>query len=318
VKQALGIDIDKDSLGGFDVHKASGAVNNGADSEEEALDQARRFLSYLPGNVWEQPPRATRADDPRRESPWLNNAIPRNRRMVYDPRRILAEIFDSGSVFEIAPQFGGSTLTCLAHLDGYPVGVITNNPAVMGGALTAAAARKLERFVDLCDTFHLPIVNLPDQPGTMTGLAAEREGTLIAALRASAAIEQSSVPWVAIVLRRSFGLAGGMASPWVGASGTALPHRFGWPSARWGSLPIEGGVAAAHKREIEAATDPQAKRLEIEASYAGVGSPFRTAERFGVVDIIEPAATRPLLCDWVVDAYRHTLRTLGPKGRAMR
>lgn len=318
VKQALGIDIDKETLGGADVHRQSGLVNNFAGSQDEAMDMVRKFLSYLPANVWEQPVRGEATDDPEREEPWLNNAIPRNRRQPFAPMPILKAIFDTGSVFEIAPQFGRSTVTALARLNGYAVGVITNNPAIMGGALTAAAARKLERFVDMCDTFHLPIVNLPDQPGTMTGPAAEREGTMIAALKASAAIEQSTVPWIAVVLRRTFGLAGAMISPWVGRSGTALPHRFAWPSARWGSIPIEGGVAAAFKREIEASDDPQKMRDTLEAGFAPIGSPYRTAERFGVVDIIEPAQTRSLLCDWVADAYRQTQRTLGPKGRPMR
>jgi acetyl-CoA carboxylase carboxyltransferase component len=318
VKQALGIDIDKEALGGVEVHRQSGLVNNIAESQEEALALVKTFLSYLPQNVWELPARGDVTDDPERAEAWLNNAIPRNRRQPFAPLPILKAIFDTGSVFEISPQFGRSTVTALARLHGYPVGVITNNPAIMGGALTAAAARKLERFVDLCDTFHLPIVNLPDQPGTMTGLAAEREGTMMAAFRASAAIEQSTVPWIAIVLRRTFGLAGAMISPWVGPTSTALPHRFAWPSARWGSIPIEGGVAAAYKREIQASEDPQKTRDELEASFAPIGSPFRTAERFGVVDIIEPSRTRSLLCDWVIDAYRLTPRTLGPKGRPMR
>ena len=209
-------------------------------------------------------------------------------------------------------------MTCFARLHGYPVGVISNNPAVMGGALTAAAARKLERFVDLCDTFHLPIVNLMDQPGTMTGVDAERNGTITAALHASAAIEQSSVPWIGIVIRRCFGLAGGMLTPWIGASGTALPHRFGWPSARWGSLPIEGGVTAAYKTELANAADPAALLNELEQKFHAIGSPCRTAEKFGVIDIIEPAQTRALLCDWVQDARALTERQLGPKSRYMR
>lgn len=318
VKQALGITVDKESLGGWDVHKGSGVIHNGADSEEDALAQARRFLSYLPPNVHEAPPRAAPVPPPDGLEPWLNDAIPRDRRQVFDPRRILKAIFDGDSVFELAPHYGGSLLTCLARLDGHPVGVMINNPRVMGGALTRTAAQKLERFVDLCDTFHLPIVNLVDQPGSMTGPEAEREGTLAAVLRASAAIEQSSVPWLAIVIRRCFGLAGGMLSPWNGASDTALGHRFAWPSARWGSIPIEGGVDAAYARDIEAAPDPAARRAELESLVHAVGSPLRTAERFGVVDVIEPATTRALLCDWVQDAYAVCATRLGPKRRTMR
>lgn len=318
VKQALGITVDKEALGGWDVHKASGVINNGAESEQDALAQARRFLSYLPHNVYAHPPRLVTGDPAERAEPWLNDAIPRDRRKVFDPRRILRAIFDVDSVFEMSTHFGSSLLTCFARLDGWPVGVMINNPKVMGGALTRAAAQKLERFVDLCDTFHLPIVNLVDQPGSMTGPDAEREGTIAAVLRASSAIEQSSVPWLAIVIRRCFGLAGGMLSPWNGASDTALPHRFAWPSARWGSIPIEGGVDAAFARDIESAADPQKRRTELETLAHAVGSPLRTAERFGVVDIIEPAATRELLCDWVTDAYGVCATRLGPTRRTMR
>src|SRR5690606_10425588 len=185
----------------------------------------------------------------------------------------------------------------------YAVGVMINNPSNMGGALTRAAAAKMERFVDLCDTFHLPMVNLVDQPGTMTGVEAEKIGTIAATLNASAAIEQSSIPWCAIVMRRCFGLAGALLSPKFGPDGTSIPHRFAWPSARWGSIPIEGGVAAAYRKEIEQAEDPAAMRDRLEAEYHRYGSPFRTAEKFGVVDIIKPDASRELLADWVEDAY---------------
>jgi acetyl-CoA carboxylase carboxyltransferase component len=97
-----------------------------------------------------------------------------------------------------------------------------------------------------------------------------------------------------------------------------LPHRYAWPSARWGSIPIEGGVAAAYKREIEEAPDPLARRRELEAHYHAIASPLRTAERFGVIDVIEPATTRPLLCAWIADAYRLAGLSLGPKRRTMR
>ncbi|VTU45532.1 acyl-CoA carboxylase subunit beta [Variovorax sp. PBL-E5] len=318
VKQALGHDIDKESLGGYEVHRVSGVVHNAADTEAEAFALARRFLSYLPANVWEAPPRTPGDDPAERADAWLNDAIPRDRRKIFAPRKIVAALFDRESAFEMQPHFGASLLTFFARLNGIPVGVMINNPVVMGGALTRAASLKMERFVDLCDTFHLPIVNLVDQPGTMTGLEAERDGTMYATLRAGAAIEQSSVPWCAIVLRRCFGLAGAMLSPKFGPGGTALPHRFAWPSARWGSIPIEGGVAAAYRREIEASPDPIATRSGLEDEYHQLSSPFRTAERFGIVDVIEPASTRPLLCRWAEDARALTLHALGPRPRTMR
>lgn len=319
VKQAFGIDIDKEDLGGYDaVHRRSGVVNLAADSEDAALELAKRFLSYLPANVWEAPPRRPTGDDPQRCDAWLNSAIPRDSRKIFDPRKILGSLFDAGSLFEIAPDFGASTITCFARLDGHAVGVLANNPKVGGGALTRSAALKLARFVDLCDTFHLPMVNLVDQPGVMTGAQAELEGTMTAAVQAMHAIEQSSVPWIAVVLRRCVGLAGAMISPWHGPNGTSLPHRYAWPSARWGSIPIEGGVAAAFKREIAAAPDPLVKRRELESHYHALASPLRTAERFGVIDVIEPATTRPLLCRWAADAHRVAALSLGPKRRTMR
>lgn len=319
VKQGLGHDVTKEELGGYELcTRVSGIVNNAADDERDALAQVRRFLSYLPGNVWETPARQVSGDDPQRAEASLNTLIPQDRRKIYAARKIVEAVFDCDSLFEIAPAFGASIRTYLARLDGYAVGVMLGDPTVMGGALTRAAAQKIERFVDLCDTFHLPLVNLVDQPGVMIGLEAERAGTLLAAARAGAAIEQASVPWISIVIRRAFGVAGSMLGPWNGPGGTSLNHRFAWPSARWGSIPIEGGVAAAYRREIEAAPDPALRREELEQHYQRLSSPFRTAEAFGVVDIIEPAQTRRLLCRWARDAHRLTLIQPGPKRRTLR
>lgn len=319
VKQGLGIDVDKEALGGTELcTRLSGAILNAATDERDALAQVRRFLSYLPSHAWEAPARASVDDDPQRRDEALNGVIPANRRRIYAARPIAVSIADRDSLFELAPDFGASLRTFLARLDGHAVGLMLNDPAVAGGALTRAAAQKMERFVDLCDSFHLPVVHLVDQPGVMIGPDAERAGTLLAAARAGAAIEQASVPWISVVLRRAYGVGGSMLGPWSGPNGTALNHRFAWPSARWGSIPIEGGVAAAHRREIEAAADPQARRLELEAYYEQLGSPFRSAEAFGVVDIIEPAETRALLCRWVRDAVRLTQLQPAPKRRPQR
>jgi acetyl-CoA carboxylase carboxyltransferase component len=172
--------------------------------------------------------------------------------------------------------------------------------------------------VDLCDTFHLPIVNFTDQPGLMIGLEAESAGTVPIAYRAAGAIEQASVPWVSIIIRRAFGVGGGLHGPKFGPTGQSLNLRYAWPSAVWGSIPVEGGVAAAYRREIEAAEEPVVKRQEIENYYHNLASPFRTAEKFGIVDIIKPSETRALLCDWVEDAYQVNQTQLGPKQRPMR
>jgi acetyl-CoA carboxylase carboxyltransferase component len=300
VKQAYGMDIDKNDLGGHMVHRRSALVHNEAVDEEDAFAQVRRFLSYLPRNAAKLAAR-TACDDPtERADDWLKNAIPKDRRKVFDPRKILASVFDRDSVFEIGRYQGGSVITALARLNGYPVGVLCSDPRVAGGAMTTTSAWKTERHVKLCDTFGLPVINLVDQPGNATGPEAELGGTLLGAVRVLTTIESASVPWMSIIMRRAFGMAGGFHAPKYFPQ---LIHRFAWPSARWGSIPIEGGVAAAYRNDIAQADDPDQKRNEIEAYYHRLSSPFRTAEKFGILDIIDPRETRGILCDWIEDAW---------------
>ncbi|WP_227870783.1 acyl-CoA carboxylase subunit beta [Orrella marina] len=300
VKQAYGIEIDKNALGGYKVHRRSALVHNEAESETDAFEQVRRFLSYLPRHSATYARRIRSGDPVDRADDWLKDAIPRDRRKVYDPRKILRSIFDEGSVFEIGRYQAGSCITALARLDGYPVGVLCSDPRVAGGAMTITSAWKMERHVKMCDTFGLPVINLVDQPGNATGPEAELQGTLLGAVRVLSTIEEVKVPWVSIVMRRAFGMAGGLHAPKYFPH---LIHRFGWPSARWGSIPIEGGVAAAYRKEIAEAPDPVEARDELEAYYHRIASPFRTAERFMMLDIIDPRETRAVLCDWVEDAW---------------
>jgi len=314
VERGVGEKVTKEQLGGSHIHaRGSGAVDNEVDSEDEAFAAIRRFLSYLPSNVWQVPPRSDPRDDPDRREEELISIIPRNRRLGFDVRRLLGLVFDSDSVFEIARYYGRPLVTCLARLNGHPVGVLASDPQQGGGGLDAPGSEKMTRFVDLCDTFHLPVVNFVDQPGFLIGTAAERAGTARYGARAMAAVYQATVPWVSVILRRVFGVAGA-------AHGNAqgLNLRYAWPSGDWGSLPIEGGVQAAYRREIEAAPDPAARRHEIEERLNELRSPFRTAEAFGIEEIIDPRDTRRLLCEWVGTAYELLPSQLGPKGRGCR
>jgi acetyl-CoA carboxylase carboxyltransferase component len=261
VERGVGEQVDKEGLGGAHVHAhGSGAVDNEVESEEEAFAHIRRFLSYLPPNVWQLPPRRSPDDHPGRREEALLSIIPRNRKRGYDVRHLLALVLDRESFFEIGRWQGPSLVTGFAHLDGWPVGVLANDPLHSGGGLDARASEKMTRFIDLCDTFHLPCVNFVDQPGFVIGTAAERAGTIRAGARALAAVYQASVPWVSVIVRRVFGVAGA-------AHGNAqrLNLRYAWPSGDWGSLPIEGGVQAAYRRDIEASPDPAARRRELEA-----------------------------------------------------
>lgn len=314
VKRGLGEDVDKEALGGSHIHaRESGVVDNEVASEEEAFVEIRRCLAYLPENVWQMPPRATPADDPGRRDDELIRLVPRNRRHTYDARQLLRHVVDRDSLFEIAPHYGPSLVTVLARLDGYPVGVIANDPRHAGGALTAPGSEKLARFADLCDTFHLPVVNFVDQPGFLIGVQAERAGTVRKGVRALAAVYQATIPWVTIIVRRVFGVAG------AGHGNVqALNLRYAWPSGDWGSLPLEGGIEAAYRRELEAAPDREKLLREIEARLNALRSPFRTAEAFGIEEIIDPRDTRPILTDWVALAYELEATRLGPKTRGMR
>jgi len=311
VRQAYGVEVDKNDLGGWKAHRKSALVHNEAVDEADALAQVKRFLSYLPRSVHELAPVLPCEDDPNRGDDWLKDAIPHDRRKIYDPRKILASVFDQGSLFEIGRWQGGSVITMLGRLNGVPVGVIANDPKAAGGAMTLQAAYKMERHTKLCSLFGLPVVNFVDQPGNATGLEAELAGTLLGATRVGEALAECRSPWVSILMRRCFGMAGALHGP---KGGDRLNHRFAWPSARWGSIPIEGGVMAAHKAEIESAPDPAAKRAELEAHYLAMTSPFRTAEKFGVLEIIDPRETRRVLCDWVEDAWYVVKGDLADRG----
>jgi acetyl-CoA carboxylase carboxyltransferase component len=199
---------------------------------------------------------------------------------------------------EVGARYGRSLMTGLARLDGRPVGVLASDPNHYAGGLTADASDKLARFVDMCDAFRLPVVNFVDQPGFVIGTEAERAGTIRRGARALTAVHQAHTPWCSVLVRKVYGVAGAGHG-----DGSRLNLRFAWPSGAWGSLPIEGGIEAAYRRELEAAEDPVALRAAIETRLNAVRSPFRTAERFSVEEIIDPRDTRPLLCDWAARAH---------------
>jgi len=309
VKRSLGQTIDKDDLGGAKVAvDTAGTIHNAADSEEEALEQIRRFLSFMPQNVWELPPAADCSDPVDRCDDKLASIVPEKRTQAYDMKALIRSVVDEGSGFEIQPTHGKVVITTLARLNGYPVGIVANNPMVYGGAVDAKAARKQVRFMQLCDTFHIPLVFFVDVPGFMVGLSAEQSGTLMEGMRAVHAAAQLGVPTVTLVIRKCYGMAG-MAT----CNKNDIDLKIAWPSGEWGSLPIEGGVAAAYRREISAAENPAEKEKEIEARLRPYASPFRTAEAFAVEEIIDPRETRPTLCSLIELAQTRLKLDLGPR-----
>ncbi|MFS0575417.1 carboxyl transferase domain-containing protein [Sporosarcina sp. 179-K 3D1 HS] len=313
VKHGMGQDLSKEELGGVEVHRSSGAIDNVVKTEDEAFEQIRRFLSYLPTNVWQLPPVMKTDDSPTRKEEELISVIPRSRRTPYKIRPILEKIFDSESIFEMGRDYGGETVVGFARLNGHPVGFLANDPLVGGGGLSVKACDKIERFVDLCQTFHLPIVNFVDQPGLTIGLASEKNGLIRHGVRAISAIYQASVPMIEIILRRVYGVGGaGMIN------GHGLHLRYAWPSGDWGSLPLEGGIQVAYRRKLESSDNPQALLEKLAAQFESYRSPFKTAEAFGIEEIIDPRDTRPLLCEWIEDAYSLLPQLLGLSNHTMR
>lgn len=302
VAAAIGDTLDREELGGSDVHTRNGVVDDEVASEADAFAAARRFLSYLPSSIDDRAERRRCIDPVDRRDESLLSVVPREAKQVYSMRRIAAAVFDQGSFFEMGARWGRAVITAFARLDGYPVAVLASDPSYLGGSWDAKTSEKAERFVKLADQFRLPIVHLVDNPGFMIGGEAERTGTIRYGVQAMNAIYRATVPLASVVVRRAYGIAGSAMS-----NAERFQYRFAWPSGDWGSLPIEGGVEVAYKSELEAAEDPAAHLEAIRARLNRVRSPFRTAEKFGVEDIIDPRDTRPLLCEFAELAW-HRLK----------
>ncbi|MCK1347205.1 MULTISPECIES: acyl-CoA carboxylase subunit beta [Bradyrhizobium] len=307
VVKALGQDLSKEELGGADIQTRAGAVDHAVDTEEDAFACARRFLSYLPSSVYELPPTLPCTDNPERTEETLMSAVPRNRKQVYKIRPIVEQVVDKGSFFEVAKNFGKPIIVGLARLEGRAVMVLASDSFHYGGSWTADACQKVVRWVDFAETFHLPIVYLMDCPGFMIGLDAEKAGTIRHGVRAMAAVNQATVPWCTVILRNAFGVAGVVHQP-----ADRFSIRYAWPSAYWGSLPLEGGIEAAYRADIDAAEDKAEKLKEIEDRLNKLRSPFRSAEKFWVEEIIDPRKTRSLLCEFA--RLSEPLRKPGPPG----
>jgi propionyl-CoA carboxylase beta chain len=289
----------KEELGGSDIHTRNGVVDDEVASEAEAFARARHFLSFMPEYAG-QPARRIACDDPAdRRDEALLSLVPREAKQVYSMRRCMGLVFDRGSVFEIGRMWGRACITALARLDGWPVMVLASDPSFLGGSWEAKTSEKVERFVKLADLFRLPLVHLVDNPGFMIGREAEMAGTIRYGVQAMNAIYKATVPLASVVLRRAYGIAGSAMS-----NAETYQYRYCWPSGDWGSLPIAGGLEVAYKSELEAAEYPAAELEAIRARLAQVTSPFRSAERFNVEDIIDPRDTRPLLCEFAGLAWR--------------
>jgi acetyl/propionyl-CoA carboxylase alpha subunit/acetyl-CoA carboxylase carboxyltransferase component len=301
VSHAMGYDVTKEDLGGWHIHCRNGSVDNLAETEEEAMAQTRRFLSYLPSSAYEAPPVTKSADPADRREEELLTLVPRKRTATFDVRRAIRLLADKDSFFEVGPLWGTDQVVGFVRMNGYPMGVIASDSRhVNGGALTADGCDKLKRHLDVCDLFHLPVLNLVDNPGFAVGIEHEIAGTIRKGGEWMVAFAQVTVPIFTVLMRRSFGVAGNnYATPRSAASA-----RVTWPSADVGGIPPEGGIEAAYKRQLAEAADPAALRAEINARIESVRGPIGPLNRFEIEEMIDPRDTRRLACEWVADAWR--------------
>jgi acetyl/propionyl-CoA carboxylase alpha subunit/acetyl-CoA carboxylase carboxyltransferase component len=301
VAHAMGYDITKEDLGDWRVHCRNGSVDNLAETEAEAMAQTRRFLSYLPSSVYEAPPIAPTDDPADRREEELFAIVPRKRTTTFDMRRAIRLMADKGSFFEIGPLWGTDQITGFVRMGGYPMGVVASDSRhINGGALTADGCDKLRRHLDVCDLFHIPILNLIDNPGFAVGLEHEIAGTIRKGGEWMIAFAQIQVPIFTVIMRRSFGVAGNnFASPRSGVSARVV-----WPAADVGGIPPEGGIEAAYKRQLSEAADPAALRAEINARIESARGPVGPLNRFQMEEMIDPRDTRPMVCEWVQNAWR--------------
>ena len=241
-------------------------------------------------------------DDPTdRAEEELMTVIPRKRTATFDVRKVIRLMADRDSFFEIGSLWGTDQVVGLARFNGHPVGVMASDSRhTNGGALTADGCDKLIRHLDLCDTFHIPVVNLIDNPGFAVGLEHELTGTIRKGGEWMVAFAQTKVPIFSVLMRRSFGVAGNnYATP------RSRPHvRVTWPAADVGGIPPEGGIEAAYKRQLAEAEDPAALRAELNARIESARGPIGPLNKFQIEEMVDPRATRRLICEWVETAYR--------------
>ena len=293
VKAVTGEDTTIDELGGPGVHESrSGVAHLVAEDEAEALELVKLLLGYLPQNNNEDPPQVAPHDPPERMDDELNTLIPADEREPYDVHAILERVFDQGSVLEVQPDYAANVVIGFARLDGWSVGVVANQPAVMAGVLDINASDKIARFIRICDVYNVPIVTLVDCPGFLPGVDQEADGIIRHGAKIIYAYCEATVPKISIVTRRAMGGA------YVAMSSRQMRTdvAFAWPGAQIAVLGAEAAVRILHRREIRDAPDPGVAEAGLVGKYRDAFfNPYRAADVGQIDEVIEPRETRPRL-----------------------
>jgi acetyl-CoA carboxylase carboxyltransferase component len=282
VLESIGETITKEDLGGPAVALRSGLIHNGADDDTAALDLVRTYLRYFPSSAWSYPPDVVGDDDGPRLVPELLDIVPRSARRTYDMQQVLDAVFDAGSCFEIQPEFGRPVICALARLGGHPVGVVANQPKVLAGSIDADGADKAAHFIEVADSFHLPLVFLADNPGVMPGSKSEQQAILRKGARMYAAQTRATTPKFEVTLRKAYGFGSMVMSMIPFDAQSAV---FAFPGATMGAM---GAAAMSRARGSDEDEAAMLRRHELQASYG-------SAKSFGFDELIDPRELRNVL-----------------------
>ncbi|KAF2638721.1 propionyl-CoA carboxylase-like protein [Massarina eburnea CBS 473.64] len=295
-------------LGGPAMHCTNGTIDNLAPDEVGCFEQMRTVLGFLPDSGTKLPPTISCDDSIDRISESLRSIVPRARNRMYNPRKIITEVVDRDSFFEIGALWGTTAIVGLARLGGHPVGIVSLNCEVNAGALDALGSQKINRMLKFLDVFNIPLVQFVDVPGYAIGTVAERTATMRHGVTLATTYYSTTMPIFSVIVRRVYGVAGGIM---LDCRDPRM--RVAWPSGMWGSLPLEGGIEVGHSYELKQIekNEGKAKRderyKELEEEYRRLMNPVRTANHFGVEEIIDPAFTRRVCCEWVDHVYASLL-----------
>ncbi len=290
VKTVTFEDVDSEKLGGADVHsRMTGIAHLAFNDEEKAIHDVRELLSYLPQSYLDTPPFILTADPVNRDIEELNSIIPESSRQIYDVRKIIDVIFDKKSFFEIQKNWSKNIVVGFARLGGYSVGVIANQPAMMGGVLDCNASRKASRFIRTCNAFNVPIISLVDVPGFLPGTGQEHNGVIAHGAKLMYAYCEARVPKLAVILRKAYGGAYiVMCSKHVGGD-----VNLAWPTAEVAVMGAAGAIEVLFRKEIASAPDKnEVATKKVEEYETKFLNPQRAAERGYVDAVIHPAETR--------------------------
>ena len=290
IRTVTGEEVTFEDLGGAGAHASkSGVAHLTAASEEEAIDEVKVLLSYLPANNLEMPPRYAADDDPERLVPELDTFMPDSPNVPYDVRDVIRAVVDDEEFMEVHERFAQNIVVGFARVEGSSVGIVANQPQHLAGVLDIESSEKAARFVRTCDAFNVPVVTFVDVPGFMPGVDQEHNGIIRRGAKLLYAYAEATVPKITIILRKAYGGAYDV----MGSKHLGADVNLAWPTAEIAVMGAKGAVSILYRRELAAADDPDAMHAEFEQVYArDLANPWKAAERGYVDAVIEPSRTR--------------------------